>query len=205
MGLGRWVQVLAGLAILWAIFEWAVTLWFRFNPADTTALPVFVATWGDAINVLALLPAGICFWIWHYRGHQKVFEADPNPSGLNWSLPWVFWGWVVPIISLFVPYQILSYDWRRMTETMRLPQGAAFPPSWMLAWWLLYVLNGVFGMFVAAIVEDSPGGFAQNIQSVTLYSAPLFVVAGILFIRIVGYLDRFYESDPAKNVADVFA
>lgn len=205
MGLGRWVQVLAGLAILWAIGEWGVTLWFRLNPADTTPLLVFVATWHDVINSLSLLLAGICFWVWHYRGHKKVFEADPNRSDLNWSLPWVFWGWVVPIISFYVPYQILSYDWRRMTETMRLPQGAEFPRSWMLAWWLLYVLNGFFGIFVAAIVEDSPGGFVQNMQSVPLYSDPLVVIAGILFIRMVGYLDRFFESDQAKNVADVFA
>lgn len=74
-----------------------------------------------------------------------VWFLDPRLSAEQSTWPqrrarsWVFWGWVVPIADLWIPFQIMGDIWRA-----HLPAGRRGKLAWLpLVWWTSWLATGI--------------------------------------------------------------
>lgn len=96
---------------------------------------------------LAFLATVVVFLVWFY-------EARVSAEGSGWpqrrARGWVFWGWVIPIASLWVPLQIMRDIWRAS-----LPPSSRSKAAWLPSvWWISWLLEGCGCAFAAG----APGG-----------------------------------------------
>ncbi len=158
------VQLLPGL-------PWLPLSWHLINRLDSTG------------NTLTLV-TGIVFVMWFGRAR---INAEASGWRQRRARAWTFWGWIVPLANLFVPFQLMGDIWRaslpedRRRETAWLPglwwtcllagcvtrSGAhpraarympyLYPAMW---WWSLVLLGAAAALLIVIVgrVSDSPIG-----------------------------------------------
>jgi hypothetical protein len=98
----------------------------------------FMDLWLDkAVNSLGLA-LGIVFVMWFRR-------ARINAGRSGWpqrrSIGWTFWGWIVPIVSLWLPFQIMGDIWRAGLPESKRNKVAWLPTVWWTTWLLASVIT----------------------------------------------------------------
>jgi hypothetical protein len=70
---------------------------------------------------------GILFIVWFRR-------ARINAGHRGWrqrrALGWTFWGWVLPVVSLWIPFQIMGDIWRAGLPARKRRNVAWLPALW---------------------------------------------------------------------------
>jgi hypothetical protein len=88
---------------------------------------------GDAAYVFT----GIVFVAWFRR-------ARINAENSSWrqrrASGWTFWGWIIPIANLFVPFQLMGDIWRAGLPAARRNKTAWLPTLW----WIAFLLSGIY-------------------------------------------------------------
>ncbi|MFD4440964.1 DUF4328 domain-containing protein [Nocardia sp. NPDC058519] len=102
-----------------------------YNWARDTLFPIEVALW--LTSFLAMLVAWIVVTVWLSRARANADNFAPAAHHL--SRPWAFWGWVVPIVSLWFP-ALFVHDVDTASAPRRRSQGliATWWLTWVLAW-----------------------------------------------------------------------
>lgn len=141
------------------------------------------------IGLLVNLAAGITYLVWLYRARDNAERLS------TWhhrrSRAWLFWGWIVPVVSFWFPYQIVA-DIR--SASLRGSGDADARPSVNLLnwWWGLYVLN-TFGS-VAILYFNNTSAYASIAEvaasirttlTIGLLQLPIGIAAAVLAIRVV--------------------
>lgn len=80
------------------------------------------------LDLLALLAAGIVFWVWIWRARVNA-EILGGPDSQRRRRGWTFWGWICPIANLFIPYQITA-DIYRASSPQRSARGGIVGLWW---------------------------------------------------------------------------
>lgn len=189
---GPWaptLQPMAGLAsatvvvsAVYLAFSWlAALLAFpaagRYREASD-ALDVFTAY--DAVSVASVLPALAAWivtslWLGAARTNAVTLRPDlPHTHGPAW----VWLGWVVPVVSLWFPYQVVRDLWRVSGPVDRSLLG------W---WWGTWVAGPVIMVVAGAFVPFSgPAGSSVNALGPTaVLGAAVVTVSFVLWVRIV--------------------
>jgi uncharacterized protein DUF4328 len=125
----------------------------------------------------AVITTEVLFLIWFRR-------ARINAERVCWqsrARPWTFWGWIVPLANLWIPFQIMRDIWRA-----GLPPRRRTRTNGLLAlWWASYLL-------VKPVSLAFPDGRSHRAWYGVLVvpdnwlSLTLFAIAGILLIAIIG-------------------
>jgi fumarate reductase subunit D len=63
----------------------------------------------DRVCGIVMLVAGIVFVVWLHRAR---INAEYSSFRQRRARAWTFWGWIVPIVSLWIPFQVLGDIWR---------------------------------------------------------------------------------------------
>lgn len=126
---------------------------------------------GVAILVL-LVPTAICWMIWQYR-----LARSARPGELRRAAGWHAWGYVVPIVSLWFPFQNMTDLVRR-----RFPDRSGTVVGW---WWALLLVGGFCDRLYVSLSDtaDSP----EDIQGLLVFgmiSAATFIAAGPLALKL---------------------
>lgn len=108
--------------------------------AGDMLLAVGILTWGTL-----LLVVGIAFITWLYVGSGA---RDLNGHPIHWR-GWAITGWLVPILNLFRPYQMVAELHRRSGPGGRLRGTSPLA----LAWWLTFVAITVVNLYDSAMWE----------------------------------------------------
>jgi hypothetical protein len=154
---------------------------------------------------ILIVVTGVAFVAW-FRG------ARINAEGRGWhqrfARAWTFWGWIVPVVNLWIPLQIMDDIWQ--VSFLRRPRGwiAWLPMVWWTSWVLseaLLVLNR--GAVVALDIWTSPpansaGSYGPHLPD----SWPgfcVFAVAGLSLIAIVRTVSRGPLGAPIAPIAPI--
>ncbi|MCP5027000.1 MAG: DUF4328 domain-containing protein [Actinomycetia bacterium] len=138
------------------------------------------------LEMLLLLLAGLSTVIWFYRATKNTETL--GLARLDHTPKWAIWGWVVPILSLFRPYQMMSQTWAASTS----PTGTIYPTPRVQPWW--------WGLFLAGLVLDrivtgatrtewTPDN-ARVMLHVGSAAATADIIAAALFITLVRALTQ---------------
>lgn len=141
------------------------------------------------IAAVVNLAVGITYLVWLYRARDNAERLSPWPH--RRSRAWLFWGWLVPIVSFWFPYQIVA-DIRAASLQGEHNNPDAAPSLNLLNWWWgLYLFNS-FGVLIAfAFTSSTPESVAdvaadaRNSLLIQLVLIPAGIVAAILAIQVV--------------------
>ena len=127
----------------------------------------------------AMVGFGIVFIVWLWR-------ARINAEGCGWqqrrARDWAFWGWVIPIVSLWIPFQLLGDIWRAGLPERKRNRTAWLPALWWVGWLLSTFSDG-----------RAPGGyrFVPAVFPATGWMRlTIIALDGLALIAIIGTISN---------------
>jgi hypothetical protein len=201
-GLGRVTVALLALAgVAWAARAvWEIRLAVTGEPASgppdqgggahrpLTSLENAYHMVGTASAVTAVLCACLFLgWLGRVRDNGAALSGDrPRWPGL-----WLYAGWVVPVVNLWVPRTIVADAYRASAPGERLPRS-------LTVWWVLWLIGACSGagfMYADSTDEVIARAYAHVWQLLASDAAVMgAAVAGILVVRAVTAAQERYVS-----------
>lgn len=141
------------------------------------------------LSRVSVAVAGIVFLIWFRR-------ARINAEGHGWhqrfARAWTFWGWIVPVVNLWIPLQVMDDIWQASFPRRSRTWIAWLPMLWWTSWVLsegLLVLQGGAVVALEIWIVPQPGSAPPASYGTRLPdswpSFFLFAVAGLTLTAII--------------------
>jgi hypothetical protein len=142
-------------------------------------------------GTVGYLLAAVAMIVWLWRAHANA-EAIDGASPV-WSRKWVILGWVVPVINLWVPRQIVADIWRTSTQST----GTGLVNAWWALWLVFYVASQLVERMGASTTE------ALRTQA-WLYAmvTPLGIAAAAFAVLIVSRITEA-QAEHAERLAQM--
>lgn len=191
----------AAAAVVLTLLEWgeAIAAW----PAGRDFADAVAA--GDSVEnvltaydiaalplMLAMLVAyvGTCLWLYQARVNaENLAPTTPHVRGRAWA----WGGWIVPVVNLWFPFQVVRDTWRASTADR--PTGLL---GWWWASWLVYLVTwGLGGELEYALGVDALRWFG----AIETVHALLATVALALWLAVLRGLTRAQGDVVGRMVA----
>ena len=193
-GLGTALLVLGALMLLGDILS-AVTAPAAVRAFETAAAegrdPAEVLTAHDAVGFLGggmvLLPLWIVGSLWLSRARQNAMLIAPDQ--IRRSAIWAWLGWLVPIVALWFPKQIVDDSWRITSSAAAVGQRGRYRDTTL--WWVLWIAYNVAGnayenrVFLDGIMGDDVPVHQGVIPVLEIIAAVLGVLAFATWVPVV--------------------
>ena len=158
---------------------------YRDQLASGTAADQIVTAY-DAMTVIIPITM-ISSWaitsLWLKKLH--IAATATNPTAMRLKRPWVFWSWIVPVVSLWFPKNII--------EDLLKAEGSDEAKSLIgkdtLTWWLTWVGFALVNNIGIVSAFDAADGYVPIRPELELAGACLLTGAYLVWIRIVKTLD----------------
>jgi len=158
---------------------------YRDQLASGTAADQIVTAY-DAMTVLipvTMIGSWIITSLWLKKLH--IAATAINPTAMRLKRPWVFWSWIVPVVSLWFPKNLIE-DLLRSEAT---DQAKALIGRDTLTWWLTWIGFALVNNVGIVSAFDAPDTYVPIRPELELAGACLLTGAYLVWIRIVKTLD----------------
>jgi hypothetical protein len=141
-----------------------------------------IVTAYDAMAVIIPITM-ISSWVITSRWLKQlhITGTAANPNAIRLKLPWVFWSWIVPVVSLWFPKQII--------EDLLKANGEDDAKSLIgkdsLTWWLTWVGFALVNNIGIVSTFNAPADYIPIRPELELAGACLLTGAYLVWIRIV--------------------
>lgn len=131
----------------------------------------------DKATDITMFGLSILFVVWFRRAR---INAERHDYQQRRARGWAFWGWIVPIVDLWFPFQIMGDIWRA-----GLPPQQHRKVAWLPAlWWTFWLLSGLSFGGRAMSSANSPG--VSYLATGTPPASLCFLaIAGAMLIPII--------------------
>jgi len=194
-GLATGVAALAGLVTLFEFVE-AVMAWIsgqQFQDAANEGVPPSEIFTPYDIMALPLLAVQVVVWIvtalWLTQARKNADALNPYARHAR-SPMWAWLGWVVPVVSLWFPYQFVR-DVRLATVDERHRRGGIV--GWWWAMWLVYLVTSQVGAQLVTNTDPNADLTAALGPAETV-NAVVAVVALVLFLQVIRQITQDQET-----------
>ena len=163
--------------------------------------------WITGVQVLVFLIVALMFVVWLYRAYANLPHLGID--NLRFSRVWALTSWVIPVVNLWRPKQIINDIWRA-SDPSRSPHDAALwrgkaVPGIFLLWWCALVGSKLLALEPLATLVDSSvlrslgivSGRAQQAEAnllIATFAGGLSALAALLAIRVVGMTSARQEA-----------
>ena len=158
---------------------------YRDQLASGTAADQIVTAY-DAMTVIipiTMISSWVITSLWLKNLH--IAATAVNPTAMRLKRPWVFWSWIVPVVSLWFPKNII--------EDLLKAEGSDESKSLIgkdtLAWWLTWVGFALVNNIGIVSAFDAADGYVPIRPELELAGACLLTGSYLVWIRIVKALD----------------
>ncbi|HEX8930095.1 MAG TPA: DUF4328 domain-containing protein, partial [Actinomycetota bacterium] len=106
--------------------------------------PSPLANGAFGVEGILLLLTALVFLLWFRRAYWNLLAL--GAGRLRYTGGWAVWGWLVPLLSLVRPKQLLNDIWRASDPALPVGQPEAWrrrPVPSVLTWWWLVFLSSV--------------------------------------------------------------
>lgn len=159
---------------------------YRDQLASGTSADQIVTAY-DAMTVIipiTMISSWVITSLWLKKLH--VAATATNPTAMRLKRPWVFWSWIVPVVSLWFPKNII--------EDLMKSEGSDESKSLIgkdtLTWWLTWVGFALVNNIGIVSAFDAADDYVPIRPELELAGACLLTGAYLVWIRIVKTLDR---------------
>lgn len=158
---------------------------YRDQLASGTAADQIVTAY-DAMTVIipiTMISSWVITSFWLKKLH--IAATATNPTAMRLKRPWVFWSWIVPVVSLWFP--------KNLIEDLLKSEGSDEAKSLIgkdtLTWWLTWVGFALVNNIGIVSAFDAADGYVPIRPELELAGACLLTGAYLVWIRIVKTLD----------------
>ena len=158
---------------------------YRDQLASGTAADQIVTAY-DAMTVIipiTMISSWVITSLWLKKLH--IAATATNPTAMRLKRPWVYWSWIVPVVSLWFPKNII--------EDLLKAEGSDESKSLIgkdtLTWWLTWVGFALVNNIGIVSAFDAADGYVPIRPELELAGACLLTGAYLVWIRIVKTLD----------------
>ncbi len=127
----------------------------------------------------------IAFLIWFRRAR---INADRSSWRQRRARGWAFWGWVIPIGNLWIPFQLTGDIWRAGLPPARRTRTAWLPVLW---WISRLLLTAQLGLNEAGTRTGHSWHFPQNWPGFCLFG-----IAALTLLVIVEIVSNGPVGEP---------
>ncbi len=166
-----------------------------------------VLTWYDA-TVLFSLPMQVLAWVatcvWLSRARRNAVTMHPGSKQVR-GKAWVWWGWLVPVVCLWFPYQVV----RDVVTALRSDGSPRRLGVWWSAWVVYIGTDSATSFLVPSSgVPDEAAALAIGpLEAVNALSCLVALVPWVLIVRTVGAdqdaaaMDGYRRGDTSSGSA----
>jgi hypothetical protein len=158
---------------------------YRDQLASGTAADQIITTY-DAMTVLipiTMISSWVITSLWLKRLHMAATAT--NPTAMRLKRPWVFWSWIVPVVSLWFPKNLIE----DLLKANGSDEAKSLVGKDTLTWWLTWVGFALVNNVGIVAEFDAPEGYVPIRPELELAGACLLTGAYMVWIRIVKSLD----------------
>jgi magnesium-transporting ATPase (P-type) len=135
---------------------------------------------------LLLIGSVVSFAIWFYRAHLNYHTRS---KVCTFSKSWAFWGWVVPIASLFIPYKIMSEMYEDIKQNLieKSKELTSTNMSLLIGWWwaMWIIFNFVTSIFSKIFNDEESIQGMMDTSIVEMISGLIMIPAAILAFKLI--------------------
>ena len=158
---------------------------YRDQLASGTAADQIITAY-DAMTVIipiTMISSWVITSLWLKKLH--IAATATNPTAMRLKRPWVFWSWIVPVVSLWFPKGIVE----DLLKANGSDEAKSLIGKDTLTWWLTWVGFALVNNVGIVSAFDAPDGYVPIRPELELASACLLTGAYLVWIRIVKTLD----------------
>ena len=151
-------------------------------------VPDKIVTPYDALTVIipiTMIGAWIISSRWLGRLHDAA-TAD-NPTAIRRSRRWVIWGWIVPVVSLWFPKNLID----DLLKTTGSEEAKKLIGKDSMTWWLTWIGYALVNNFSTVAAFDAPSDYVPIRPEIEIAAACLMTGSYLVWIRIVRVLGNF--------------
>jgi hypothetical protein len=147
----------------------------------------------DLVAAGVLIVTAVLFIRWLLQARRNALAMGAQE--LEHSDGAAIWGWFIPIIGLFLPYQVVREAWRASDPVPDAPfrVGTAAAPGVMVAWWGCWVVNSILSQlgFRMRLGLGELSDYADyiDLEAVMAIAGVFSIIAAVLAMRVVRELD----------------
>lgn len=135
-------------------------------------------------SLASLVPiAMIAAWIFTTRWLYELYNVakNSNPAAMRLKRPWIFWGWIVPVVSLWFPKLIIEdlLKFRNSEQTKELIGRET------LTWWLTWVGFALVNNVGIVSAFSAPDGYIPIRPELEIAGACILTASYVVWVRIV--------------------
>lgn len=136
--------------------------------------------------LVAMLVAAVLFTAWLSRARDNAEAISPLPHVRGRA--WIVLGWIVPVVNLWFPYQVVQSIWRT-SDPSRVAGGPTNVPTspLVVGWWVSYLVftTGSF-LGMTSLANTSPSDPSSSDGGIVLVGAAVAgLVAAVLAAAVV--------------------
>lgn len=144
------------------------------------------------VELAGLVVAGVAFLIWMFRARANADLLAPD--GHRHRKPWLIFGWIIPILSFWIPRQIIGDIWaasRRIDQPRRSGVIIAWWAAWLLSSWVSSAVGSVI------VLADDLEGMAATAKFDVVSMGMWLVAAALAAVVIL----RITHAQEARRLA----
>lgn len=208
---GRMIAVLT--ACILSIICQLLAAFYTFNAIFLItggASPDLIGTAGQNLENIGKLTfaialiAIICLLIWVYRAYKNLPALTDEHT--QWSPGWAVGGWVVPILNLWRPFQVIKEIWEKSAnDTKRTDMGSVITGIW----WGGYLVLHFYSKFADKVVDKASQKdlFAvseaiHHVGYAALLSAGIYIFTMFLVYRMTTMQDEKARQQTKVEAAE---
>jgi hypothetical protein len=196
--MGIWCVIgLFGVLTAWSQRQTALAIAAGAEQPLTDAHVPFLGLGGVIVATLFVVTGvGFSYWLWCARVNlPHLIDAR-----IRFAPSWTIAGWLVPVVNLFRPYQVIEEIDRLGAEAAADGDASVRAQSLLLVpWWICTLLFVAF----AAAYRFAPVATAEQIANAALWHAGASVAVllaaafgAFVFLRITVMQERAHDSHP---------
>jgi hypothetical protein len=192
------VAVVAMASILWCLMMLHQGVsGATFTKHDVAVrLGAFRAT--ERLATVLYLASGILWLVWLYKSYAALTHLGTRRT--EHTAAWAVFVWFVPVLSLFVPYQVVRELWLRSAVLNATEPDWSEQTPLIAGWWALFLVSNVAGLAAGALgffgIRNPTTAFEVILASQILHGG-----AAILAIMIVRIMASFQHHALAPRDA----
>jgi hypothetical protein len=153
------------------------------------------------LSLAAYVCTGLAFITWFFQAYQNI--ECLGARGLRVKHSWAIGSWVVPILNLFRPKQIMNDIWRASDPA--LPAGEVWGwqrapvPGLLHWWWAAFLIGGAANNVAGWTIDTSATVPAQqSAGTLAMYADGGQIVGAVLAVLVVRAVTSRQEARAAR-------
>lgn len=155
------------------------------KPIDILSTPMQIQSLVSVGFVFITIICGIMFLLWFKRAYHNLHQVN---STLKYKEKWAIWGWFIPIINLWRPYQIMKEIYIHAT-TQEKKNNASDEEEIITtpiidAWWLLWIASGIFSQIINRLPKEDISQL-ESLYILSILAFSILIIDAVLLIKII--------------------